>query len=251
MTNGQKANPKGTHEQYGPNVARNWDKLVDWEKRDKAYGNFFVSLFAGNGAKIIADISTGSGFDSSKYIKSGFFELVISLDGSASMLEVAKENAKKHGFLDRFNPVVADWRSIGNVFKIKFDGISCLGNSICHLTAEEREDVFRQIKDLLTNGGLFIVDYRNYDKILAGEPVGHGSYYFGDVDIKLKMEEGQVRPDYTINSNTSFSLSFNPIPIKTAIKELEDAGLSVTIFSDFKEGFDPNASFYQLIGKAS
>ncbi|MFH0817149.1 MAG: class I SAM-dependent methyltransferase [Candidatus Micrarchaeota archaeon] len=249
MTNGQKAKPTGTHEQYGPNVARVWDKLVDWEKREKAYGDFFAKLLSDNGAKRILDMSTGSGFDSILLLKSGFE--VTSLDGSSAMIEVAKENAKKHGLLGHFASVVADWRSIGSTFSTKFEGIICLGNSICHLNEMERGDVFRQIRGLLKQGGLFIVDYRNYNKILAGEKTGKGGYYLGEATINLNVEEGQVRPDYTISSKVSFSLSFNPIPIKTAIAELAGADFSITVYSDFREGLNPDAAFYQLIGKTS
>jgi SAM-dependent methyltransferase len=248
MANGQKTKLKGTYEQYGQSVAEVWDRLIDWEKREKAYGGFFEDLLFADGARRILDMSTGSGFDSIKLLTSGFD--VTSLDGSSAMLKAARKNAKKHGVLGRFVPVVADWRSIGNVFTTKFDGAICLGNSICHLRPEERNRVLPQIRELLAKGGMFIVDYRNYDKILKDEPTGHGSYYLGAVDIKLNVEEGQVRPEYIIDSNTSFSLAFNPISIRTAIKELKRAGFSVRVYSDFKSGFDPNAAFYQLAGKA-
>ena len=247
MTNGQKTKGR-THEQYGPEVARNWDKLVDWEKRERAYGGFFAKLLEGRGARRILDMSTGTGCDSITLLKRGFE--VVSLDGSEEMLRVAEKNAERHRVRGRFVPVVADWRSMGNLLSVKFDGIICLGNSICHLVPEERSEVLRQVRNLLVDGGTFIVDYRNYDKILAGGTTGHGSYYLGDADITIKVKEGQVRPTYNLASGFSFPLSFNPIPIKVAIGELGEAGFSVTIYSDFREGYDSNAAFYQLVGKA-
>ena len=256
MTNGQRQSKLQTHEQYDPRVAERFDRLVDWENRLANYGGFFFRILNENKAKRILDMSTGTGFDSIALAKNGFD--VVSLDGSPEMIERAHINAKKYGV--KLKTIVSDWRNLGNTFStiIKgaappFDGATNLGNSFLHLTHPEREDVVSQVWKILAQGGVFIVDYRNYHRLTRGLPIRleDGGYYSGKgAKMDIELRDNLVVQSYSFDDGAKFTLSFKPVFIEEAKGELESNKFSVKVYSDFREKFDPDASFYQLVGKA-
>ncbi|MFH1447455.1 MAG: class I SAM-dependent methyltransferase [Candidatus Micrarchaeota archaeon] len=238
--------------QYPRQVSEYMDKVANWNTRARSYGNFFCKLLDERGVKRVLDMSTGTGFDTIMLLKNGFD--VVSLDGSVHMLKKAKENARRHGVSKDFLPVAADWRQIGNTFRVKFQAALCLGNSFCHLRDVERRHVIKQVRGLLEPTGVFIVDYRNFDSIINGNnPVyGRSGYYSGEgVKVTFTSEQGRVIEKFDFVDGGSFVLKFHPVPLKVAINELEDNGFTVTVYSDFKKGPNEDASFYQLVGKAS
>ncbi len=236
--------------QYGKEVSEIWDSLICWDRRKKEYGDFFSNILSKRNARTVLDMAAGTGFDSIVLLKAGF--QVVSLDGSQQMIEIAKRNATKHGV--SLSPIVADWRELDQKFEMNFDAVVCLGNSFCHLNSEERENTLIQISNLLTPNGTVIMDYRNYDRICERCPpeADSGGYYFGEgITISCKQNKGEITHTYKKGKEEMFSLTFNIVPLKTAISETESAGFSVSIYSDFRRGYNPNAAFYQLVGFAS
>jgi SAM-dependent methyltransferase len=143
-------------------LSSDFDLMVSWEKRLKNEGPFFKKLFEENKVKKILDLACGTGHHSIFFAKSGY--QVTGVDLSEKMLQIARKNAKsvsgvrfvKAGFLDVY-PKLKD----------KFDVVICLGNSLPHLLRKkDLKKTLQNIYNLLNPGGVFILQNRNYDKIL-------------------------------------------------------------------------------------
>ena len=95
-------------------------------------------------------------------------QLGFKLDGmdlNERMVEKARNKAQSLKEPPEFK--IGDMRNLKELYQPGFDGIICFGNTIVHLTdLEEIEDFFGQIYDLLDEGGYFIFQIVNYDRIL-------------------------------------------------------------------------------------
>ncbi len=143
-------------------LSPDFDLMVSWEKRLKNEAPFFHKLFEENKVKKILDLACGTGHHSTFFAKSGYE--VTGVDLSEKMLQIARKNAKgvsgvrfvKAGFLD-VHPKLKD----------RFDAVICLGNSLPHLLSQkDLKKTLQNIYNLLNPGGIFILQNRNYDKIL-------------------------------------------------------------------------------------
>ena len=143
-------------------LSSDFDLMVSWEKRLKNEAPFFKKLFEENKVRKILDLACGTGHHTIFFAKFGYE--VTGVDLSQNMLQVAKENAKgisgvqflKAGFLDVY-PKLKD----------RFDAVICLGNSLPHLLSQkDLKKTLQNIYNLLNPGGIFILQNRNYDKIL-------------------------------------------------------------------------------------
>ena len=143
-------------------LSPDFDLMVSWEKRLKNEAPFFQKLFEENKVKKILDLACGTGHHSTFFAKSGYE--VTGVDLSEKMLQIARKNAKgvsgvrfvKAGFLDVY-PKLKD----------RFDAVICLGNSLPHLLSQkDLKKTLLNIYNLLNPGGIFILQNRNYDKIL-------------------------------------------------------------------------------------
>ncbi|MEO6502989.1 MAG: hypothetical protein ABIQ09_13900 [Jatrophihabitantaceae bacterium] len=62
----------------------------------------------------------------------------------------------------------------------------CLGSSLPHASAEQRRILLRRICDLLSPGGVLLVDHRNFDYIVDHQAMPPGrSVYAGNVKVSL------------------------------------------------------------------
>ena len=93
-------------QEYIEQFADRWDRLIDWDAREEAEGDFFVRLLHEHGARSVLDVATGTGFHSVRLLREGFD--VVSVDGSPNMLARAFKNARERDLLMR--TVHADWR---------------------------------------------------------------------------------------------------------------------------------------------
>ncbi len=250
MTDGQIPGPR----QYRGKAASTFDSMLNSKERIEVGFEFFGRVFSKHKIQKhakVCNLSTGTGTQTNILHKLG--HPVISIDGSPKMIEIAKRNAKKQGF--PIIPVVADWKDIG-AFLAPVKAILCCGNSFAHEPESERVDIMRQIRSVLQPSGLFIVDYRNYDTLINPPPTRElppGDYFKPNVRIRCNYDGQLVTLTYGWKNTEKglFSLSFYPVPIKQEKERLESTGFSVQIYSDYKEDFDPKASFYQLVGKVS
>lgn len=143
-------------------LSPDFDLMVSWEKRLKNEAPFFQKLFEENKVKKILDLACGTGHHSIFFANSGYE--VTGVDLSERMLQIARKNAKgvsgvrfiKAGFLDVYPKL-----------KNRVDAVICLGNSLPHLLSQkELKKTLQNVYNLLNPGGIFILQNRNYDKIL-------------------------------------------------------------------------------------
>ena len=225
--------------QYVKSFVQKWDELIDWDARAESEGQFFIDVLKSRNKKTILDVATGTGFHSVQLLKAGF--QVVSADGSAEMLTMAFENARKRGLV--LKTAHADWRTLNRDLHGKFDAIICLGNSFTHLFKEvDRRRVLAEFYAALKHDGILILDQRNYDAILdVGFKTKHKYYYCGD---KVSAEPDYVddtlaRFKYSFPDDSTHHLNMFPLRKKYVRKLMADASFQrVKTYGDFQETFD-------------
>jgi glycine/sarcosine N-methyltransferase len=144
--------------------ADSYDDMVDWEKRLAFEGKFFDKLFKHYGVEKILDAACGTGRHSILFSKMGY--KVLGVDNNESMLELARKNAKAGG-VKGLRLQVADFLTLCDLIKSRFDTIVCLGNSLPHLVDDE--DVLKALRNffkLLKPGGLLLLQTVYFDHYL-------------------------------------------------------------------------------------
>jgi len=226
--------------QYTRDFVSRWDELIDWDKRAAGEGSFFVDLLSKLGAETVIDVSTGSGFHAVQLHKAGFN--VLACDGSPTMVERARINAKSRG-LDI--PILQrDWLELDPRRLGTFDAVLCLGSSLCHVFDKyDRHWVLRRFRQLLKPGGLLVVDQRNFRAIRAGRFKSSGRYYYCGRNAEVSL--GQVSDQlcefiYTFSDGACYRLQVYPILPEELKGEISEAGFFwPQSFGDFRHIYDP------------
>lgn len=198
-------------DQFNIDFASHWDELVDWEKRSAADTFFLLNLIQKFDCRSVLDVALGTGFHSIKLLDSGL--KVKSVDISIAMIEVAKKNAAQRYV--ELDVIAADWVDLDKHISEKFDCIICLGNSLaCEMDAEKRQQAVRIWSELLNEGGIVIVDRRNYEAVLSGEyNISSKGQYFGE-NVKItpkKVAANETLFSYTFSDGRTFDLKMFPI----------------------------------------
>lgn len=241
--------------EYVDSVAARWDELVDWPRRQDTEGGFFVNLLRSCGAQRVLDVATGTGFHSVRLAAEGFD--VTSLDGSAEMLNRARENGRAHGY--ELKTVQADWRDLSQHVAGSFDAVICLGNSFTHLFDEDdRRQALAQFAAVLADDGVLIVDHRNYDALLdddaAASSVVTTAYYYcaPEVDVAPEhVDDGLARFRYVFPDGARFHINMFPLRTRYVRGLLAEAGFEqVETFGDFASTYSPaEVSFYAHLAR--
>jgi ubiquinone/menaquinone biosynthesis C-methylase UbiE len=227
-------------EEYTEDFVNRWDELIDWKRRYEAEDGFFEKLLKQYDAQKILDAACGTGFHTVTLARSGFD--VTASDGAATMLEKAKENADRFG-LQGVDFVEADWTSLTESFQgEKFDAIVCLGNAFTHLFEEEdRIQALNEMHALLNDGGIAVIDHRNYDKILdKGFDSKHQFYYVGDVEVSPEeINDKYVRLRYSYADGSYYHLTLSCLRQDYMDGLLQNVGFEDVIkYGDFDPDFD-------------
>lgn len=114
----------------------------------------------------VLDLGAGTGLLSAAVLSSVPDARLLLFDGSAQMLDKA---AQRFAGLDRVRTQVGDLN--GALPGGPFDAVVS-GLAIHHLQHDEKRDLFRRIRDVLTPGGLFV----NVEQILAPTPALEALY---------------------------------------------------------------------------
>tara|TARA_B100001765_G_scaffold8416_1_gene4850 strand:+ start:2183 stop:2986 length:804 start_codon:yes stop_codon:yes gene_type:complete len=227
--------------EYTSEFVDRWDELIDWDRRRQAEGGFFENILAAGHAKTVLDIACGTGYHTVNLGLSGFD--VTGSDGSANMVEKAKENAKQSG-LENTRLLVANWTSLTSSFPDeKFDAIVCLGNAFTHLfNDEERLKALAEIYGLLNDDGTAVIDHRNYDTMLdKGFTSKHLYYYLGEtVDARPEtVTEETVRLQYSYSDGAVHHLTVCPVRQDHLTFLLRETGFqTVERYGDFQSDYD-------------
>ncbi len=215
-----------------------WDELIDWERRAKSEGSFFIDYLKKRGVKKVLDAATGTGFHSVRLLEAGFD--VLSADGSPEMLCKAFDNARRRGHILR--TVHADWRWLKQDVHEEFDAVICLGNSFTHLFTEKaRRKTLAEFYATLKHDGVLILDQRNYDAIMDnGYDSKHKFYYCGN-DIVVEPEhvdEGLARFKYQFSDDSVFHLNMFPLRKQYVCDLMSSVGFQkIETYGDFQETY--------------
>jgi len=228
-------------QEYTKDFVSRWDDLIGWEGRADSENGFFTRLLRAHGVRTVADVASGTGFHAVNLARDGFD--VTATDGAANMIRRTIDNAKRFGahFADTR---VVDWTALASEFgSDRFDALLCLGNAFTHIFDHEtRRDALKAMYDVLTPGGVAIIDHRNYDDILDnGFSTKHKFYYTGEnVDARpVEITRTLCKFEYSFPDGTSYNLHLYPLRQDYMSHLLEDAGfVDVTRYGDFQRPFD-------------
>lgn len=233
-------------DEYVGSFVDKWDELIDWDRRAKSEGDFFIKHLQERGVKRVLDVATGTGFHSIRLIEAGFE--VVSVDGSAEMLGKAFSNGRDREHVLR--TVQADWRFLNRDVHGEFDAIICLGNSFTHMFKErDRRKALAEFYAMLKHDGLLVLDQRNYDSILdEGFDSKHTYYYCGE-DVTAAPEyvdEGLARFRYTFPDGSSFHLNMFPLRKDYTRRLMREVGFqTINTYGDFQETYhDEEPDFF-------
>ena len=232
--------------EYIEEFADRWDRLIDWDARAQAEGDFFIRILREHGARSVLDVATGTGFHSVRLLREGFD--VISADGNPNMLARAFRNARNRDLLLR--TAQADWRFLNRDIHGTFDAVICLGNSFTHLFKErDRRKSLAEYYAVLKHNGLLIMDHRNYDRLLEGGGAvrnGKGNVYCGeDVEVAPEhVDEGLARFRYAFSDSSTYHLNMFPLRYGYVRRLMSEVGFQkITSFGDYQRDFE-NPDFY-------
>ncbi len=170
---------------------------------------------------------------------SGRFERLVGVDLDSSLVALAVEKLVAEGI--RADLRVADMMTIETEFpQEKFSLVACLGNTLPHLTGKGQLDLFfASVYRCLEDGGVFVFQIINYDRILDGHIRGlpvierpglifTRTYPEQRPDGLLDFET--ILRDTGTNAEITNSVVLNPVR-KDRIEELlHRAGFGRTVF---------------------
>jgi len=228
-------------EEYTKGLSEKWDEIINWEKRKENENGFFEKILHYHGVGTVLDMACGTGFHAIHLANEGFS--VDATDGSDQMLARTMENAEQYNADIEVGK--ADWLELTDTLDKRYDAVICLGNALTHLFYDKYYQIaMREVYNTLNDGGIFVVDQRNYDSILDnGYSSKHQYYYCGEeVEVfPVIIEEDLVKFQYTFSDNEKHYLTMHPIRREAFTTHLKNAGFeSVTTYGDFEEEFEPD-----------
>ena len=146
------------------NEEREYDELVDWDRRLTREGPFFRRLFEERGVRSVADVGAGSARHSIMYRSWGLD--VWAIDPSQDMLELARENAARLG-----SDVRIAEGGFGDVARIvggPVDAVTCTGNALPHVRSiDGLREALADFTAALRPGGVLVLHYLNHHRLVS------------------------------------------------------------------------------------
>ena len=251
-------NPIGVREsdhyvhEYVTTFVEKWDELIDWRRRARSEGSFFVDQLKARGVREVLDVATGTGYHSVRLLDAGFD--VVSADGSPDMLAKAFENGREFGG-HILRVVAADWRCLNRDVHGIYDAIVCLGNSFTHLFSErDRRKALAEFYAMLKHDGVLIIDQRNYDSILDNGFSSKRAYYYCGEDVIAEPEyidDGLARFRYTFPDDSIYHLNMFPLRKNYVRRLLREVGFQrIETYGDFQATYsDGDPDFFVHIAE--
>jgi len=146
-----------------------YDRFVDWPARLAAELPFIERELQAVRAGRVLDAACGTGMHAVALVQRGY--AVAGADLSAGMVERARSHAATAGVETQFEvagSAVSSGRRGPTRTGPGFDAVLCLGNSLPHLlTPAELAAALADFAACLRPGGLFLIQDRNFDRVLA------------------------------------------------------------------------------------
>ncbi len=235
-----------------------WDEYIDWNKRREGENGFLVNTLKENGCRKILDASLGTGCDSIYLLKQGFD--VTSNEIDAVFARKALENAAKEAVHIKLTGY--DWRELDEKFgRASFDAIILQGNSLTHLFKKQVQmRTLSAFRNVLRPGGILIIDERNYGYMLAEkEKILNGNFRYSGKYVycgkKVKCVPIEIGPEKIVLKAThengkAGQMTLYPFKDGELVSLIRQAGFeNIEQYSDFKNGHDVGADFFQYVAK--
>ncbi|MCR4368729.1 MAG: class I SAM-dependent methyltransferase [archaeon] len=233
-----------------------WADFIDWKKRRQGEDGFLKKTLLENNCQRIFEACLGDGCDTIYLLKEGFE--VTSNDLDLLFIKKAQENARREKV--KLNITSYDWRELGKHFEKSFDAVICLGNSLTYLFDEkDRLKTLTQFRKMLVNGGILIIDERNYQYILDNnKAILKGDFRYSANYVycgnKVHGTPIEITPEKVVfeYSDTARKrkarLELYPFKRGELLNLLKKAGFKkISQYSDYKKTYSKNADFYQYV----
>ena len=235
-----------------------WSDFVGWDDRRRGENGFLLKQLKRFNVKTVLDAAPGDGVDTTYLLNRGYNVSANEVDEPFRQKTV--ENAKKAGF--DIEPTNLDWRALTKTYQENsFDAIICLGNSLtCLFGKENMLAALKEFNKVLKDGGVLLVDERNYQKILDnreaalnGELHSSGKYLYTGTD-KVKSRFAKVTDDCILIEYNHKQLDkkayYKVCPLRrNEFKNLlSEAGFNrIEKYSDYEEKDNPESDFNQYV----
>ena len=144
--------------------SEDYDRFVNWKARLEFEMPFFRALFDEYHVRRVLDSACGTGQHALAFAREGYE--VTATDLSKPMIERARENALAAGLAVHF--YVLGFGELADALPGLYDALTCLGNSLPHLTTEAALGAALQdFARVLKPGGILVIQNRNFDRVLA------------------------------------------------------------------------------------
>ncbi len=230
-----------------------YDQLVSLESRIFREGPFWQSLVDEFHLTRALDLACGTGHHAVILSEMGLE--VTAMDLSKSMLNIARNHAKSNNLPISF--IRGDFRDLSSFKSKGFDFVVCLGNSLPYVNDEtELNQVISQVSGLLEDKGLFAIEMRNYDFLLAQKPRFFPMSFHEDSVFIYALDYKPTHIIFNIlfvNTKThefrTFETTYRPILLQTLERCLSENGFQILHkYEDAnKQKFLPSKSSRYLI----
>jgi SAM-dependent methyltransferase len=146
--------------------SENYDRFVNWHARLALEMPFFRELFQRWQVRRILDVACGTGQHAIAFAREGYE--VTATDLSKPMIQRARAAATQAGV--KVNVARLGFGELARGLAGTYDAITCLGNSLPHLTTDEA--LLAALQDmctLLAGSGVLVIQNRNFDRVLASK----------------------------------------------------------------------------------
>ncbi len=145
-------------------LGADYDLMVSWKQRLEREAGFLRRMRHESGAASVLDVACGTGMHAITLAREGM--RCAAADISPHMIARARQNAAAADAAVDFR--VAAFGKLRQAFPGTFDLVTCLGNSLPHLLDDDSlREALRDLAQVLSPGGLLVIQNRNYDRLLT------------------------------------------------------------------------------------
>ncbi|MGI6379462.1 MAG: class I SAM-dependent methyltransferase [Anaerolineae bacterium] len=143
-------------------LSGDYDRFINWSRRLARELPVLDDLLTRHGARRVLDAACATGRHVLALCERGY--QADGADLSAAMIAQARARADAQGCDASY--WVAGFGELGRCGRGPYDALLCLGNSLPHLlTAEQLGAALRDMASVMRDGGLLIIQNRNYDRV--------------------------------------------------------------------------------------
>ncbi len=242
-------------------LSESYDQMISWPTRIGTEGTFFKKLVNDYKLKSSLDVACSTGFHVIMLRRLGLD--AVGIDVSPRMIDKARSNSITCGVTVEY--ILGDFSTMSKRFSEGFDLITCLGDTVAHLSS--RRDVKKLLQEVhkcLNPGGVFVLQTRNYDHILKQQvrfmpPTGsrngtEETLFFRVLDFHSKsLNFSVVKFRWHENrwESSVQTTDIHPCTKKELEAELKSVGFTkLECYRNFNfEDYDPNGSDLILVAE--